>query len=95
MSSNPEQFHEDLANIENNYGEKHDAKDANKEWTVPEVTIWNNLLICLGIDKKVEKIDESDMIDKDFISMERAEKFYELYAKLLDFNFRKKLRRKK
>ncbi|PON79429.1 hypothetical protein PanWU01x14_011640, partial [Parasponia andersonii] len=75
MSSNPQQFHEDLADMETNYREEHDAKDANKEWTAPEVSIWNNLLICLGIDKEVEKIDKSDMIDKEFILMEQAEDF--------------------
>ena len=52
-------------------------------------------MIFLDINKQPKDIQESDLMRKEFITLEQAKTFYDLYAKLIGFSTRKKLKKKK
>ncbi|XP_062100041.1 protein FAR1-RELATED SEQUENCE 5-like [Humulus lupulus] len=64
-----------------------------EEWTEPDIAQWRSLLQFLDIDKEPEHIQFSDFERKEFVSIEQAESFYFLYAKMMGFSVRKKLKR--
>ncbi|XP_062075491.1 protein FAR1-RELATED SEQUENCE 5-like [Humulus lupulus] len=65
----------------------------NKEWIEPDIVQWRSLLQFLDIDKEPEHIQFLDFEGKEFVSIEQAESFYFLYAKMMGFSVRKKLKR--
>lgn len=81
---------------ENEDGEDQPQKDKQQllEWTDPDVTVWEELMTYLCIDKAPEDIQDDDLVDKEFVIMEQAETFYHMYSKIMGFSIRKKIKRR-
>lgn len=67
--------------------------DVSEEWTEPDGAQWRSLMEFLKIEKEPEHIELSDLQGKEFVSFDQAQSFYYLYAKMMGFSVRKKLKR--